>query len=84
MLFEEKRIILGCEADTMSMATKYIINKSLGAPIMMSNIYPFLVGMAALKHERIEKFPDVPEPENHLLVAHCWYLGVLPKSFSYE
>lgn len=59
----------------MSMATKYIINKSLRAPIMMSNIYPFLVGMAALKHERIEKFPDVPEPENHLLVAHCWYLG---------
>ena len=84
MLFEEKGIIWGCEADTVSMATKYIINKSLGAPIMMSNIYPFLVGMAALKHERIEKFPDVPEPENHLLVAHCGYLGVLPKSFSSE
>ncbi len=84
MLFEEKGIIWGCEADTVSMATKYIINKSLGAPIMMSNIYPFLVGMAALKHERIEKFPDVPEPENHLLVAHCGYLGVLPKSFSTE
>lgn len=82
MLFEEKGIIWGCEADTMSMATKYIIYKSLAAPIMMSNIYPFLVGMAALKHERIEKFPDVPEPENHLLVAHCGYLGVLPKSFS--
>ena len=84
MLFEEKGIIWGCEADTMSMATKYIINRSLGAPIMMSNIYPFLVGMAALKHERIEKFPDVPEPDNHLLVAHCGYLGVLPKSFSSE
>lgn len=84
MLFEEKGIIWGCEADTMSMATKYIIHKSLGAPIMMSNIYPFLVGMAALKHERIEKFPDVPEPDNHLLVAHCGYLGVLPKSFSTE
>jgi hypothetical protein len=40
------------------------------------------MGMAALRHERIEKFPDVPEPENHLLAAHCGYLGVLPKSFS--
>ena len=84
MLFEEKGIIWGCEADTMSMATKYIIHKSLGAPIMMSNIYPFLVGMAALKHERIEKFHDVPEPDNHLLVALCGYLGLLRKSFATE
>jgi len=84
MLFEEKGIIWGCEADTMSMVTKYIIYESLQAPIMMSNIYPFLMGMAALKHERIDKFPDVDEPENHLLVAHCGYLGVLPKRFAAE
>ena len=84
MLFEEMGMIWGCEADTMSMATKYIVHRALGAPIMMSNIYPFLMGMAALKHERIDKFPDVEEPENHLLVAHCGYLGVLPQSFSTE
>ena len=84
MLFEEVGMIWGCEADTMSMATKYIVHRALGAPIMMSNIYPFLMGMAALKHERIDKFPDVEEPENHLLVAHCGYLGVLPESFSTE
>jgi L-fucose isomerase-like protein len=84
MLFEEMGMIWGCEADTMSMATKYIVHRALGAPIMMSNIYPFLMGMAALKHERIDKFPDVAEPENHLLVAHCGYLGVLPQSFSTE
>jgi L-fucose isomerase-like protein len=48
----------------------------------MSNIYPFLMGMAALKHEKIKRFPDVPEPENHLLVAHCGYFGVVPESFS--
>jgi hypothetical protein len=82
MLFEEKGIIWACEGDTMSLATTYILSKSLDAPIMVSNIYPFLMGQAALKHERIEDFPEVEEPENHLLVAHCGYLGVLPKSFS--
>jgi len=49
---------------------------------MMSNIYPFLMGGAALKHEKIDDFPDVDEPENHLLVVHCGYLGVVPQSFA--
>jgi hypothetical protein len=84
MLFEELGIIWGCEADTMSLLTQYILHRSLDAPIMMTNIYPFLLGMAALKHERIDAFPEVEEPENHLLCAHCGYLGVLPKSFSTE
>lgn len=84
MLYEEKGLIWGCEADTMSMLTKYILNKSLGVPIMMTNLYPFLMGQAALKHERIEKFPETKDPENCILVAHCGFLGVLPKSFSTE
>jgi hypothetical protein len=84
MLFEEKGLIWACEADTMALMTKYILNKALDVPVMMSNIYPFLMGMAALKHEKIEKFPEVEEPENHLLVAHCGYLGVVPESFATE
>lgn len=85
MLFEERGLIWGCEGDTISMLTKYILHKSLNAPIMMTNLYPFLMGQAALKHERIAAFPDVEsEPENHILVAHCGYLGVLPQSFSTE
>ena len=84
MLYEERRLIWGCEADTVSMLTKHILNRSLAVPIMMTNLYPFLMGQAALKHERIEGFPDVPEPENHILVAHCGYLGVLPQSFATE
>lgn len=84
MLYEEKGFIWGCEGDTVSMLTKYILHRSLGVPIMMTNLYPFLMGQAALKHERIADFPDVPEPENHILVAHCGYLGVLPQSFSTE
>ena len=66
------------------MLTKYILNGSLDAPIMMTNLYPFLMGQAALKHERIPNFPDVDEPENHILVAHCGYLGVVPERFSTE
>jgi hypothetical protein len=50
----------------------------------MSNIYPFLMGMAALKHERIEKFPEIDEPENHLLVVHCGYFGLTPKCMATE
>jgi hypothetical protein len=84
MLYEERGLIWGCEADSVSMLTQYILHKSLGAPIMMTNLYPFLMGQAALKHERIENFPDVTQPQNHLLAAHCGYLGVVPKSFSTE
>jgi L-fucose isomerase-like protein len=84
MLYQEKGLIWGCEADTVSMLTKYVLHKSLNAPIMMTNLYPFLMGQAALKHERIASFPEVDEPENHILVAHCGYLGVLPTSFATE
>jgi len=84
LLFEEQQIIWGCEADTVSMLTKYILHKSLDVPIMMTNLYPFLLGQAALKHERISNFPAVENPEDCLLVAHCGYLGVVPQSFAAE
>lgn len=85
MLYEERGLIWGCEADTISMLTQFMLHKSLGMPIMMTNLYPFLMGQAALKHERIAAFPAVEaQPENHVLVAHCGYLGVLPQSFATE
>lgn len=84
-LYQERGFIWGCEADTMAMISKYLLHKSLGAPIMMTNLYPFLLGKAALKHERIESFPQVAEqPENHVLVAHCGYMGVIPQPFATE
>jgi len=82
ILFEEKGIIWGCEADLLSMLTKFIVYSTLRSPIMMSNVYPFLVGRAALQHERISNFPKVDEPENHLLIAHCGYFGLMPPSFA--
>jgi hypothetical protein len=82
LLYEEQGMIWGCEADIVTMLTKYILHKSLGMPIMMTNLYPFLMGKAALAHERIPHFPAVDEPENHILAAHCGYLGVVPQSFA--
>ena len=82
LLYEEQNMIWGCEADIVSMLTKYLLHKTLGMPIMMTNLYPFLMGQAALAHERIPHFPTVDEPENHILAAHCGYLGVVPQSFA--
>ena len=62
MLYRERGLIWGCEADTLAMLTKYVLHKSLGAPIMMTNMYPFLLGNAALKHERIAAFPAGRRP----------------------
>ncbi|MCL4385463.1 MAG: hypothetical protein M1479_00845 [Actinobacteria bacterium] len=81
LLYEEKKIMWACEADISSLLTNYIINKSLDAPAMMSNIYPFLMGLAALKHEKIDKFPEVKDPQNYSLIVHCGYFGVVPQSF---
>ena len=78
-------MIWGCEADTVSMLTKYLLHHSLEVPILMTNLYPFLLGNAALKHERIEAFPSVQDdPANYVLVAHCGYMAVIPQSFSTE
>ena len=40
LLFEERGIIWGCEADLTSMITKVVVHRSLQAPVMMTNIYP--------------------------------------------
>jgi hypothetical protein len=81
ILYRERGLIWACEADTLSMLTTFLLERSLRAPVMMSNLYPFLMGGAALKHEKIERFPDVAEPDNHLLMVHCGYFGVVPRSF---
>lgn len=79
LLYEEKGLIWACEGDTMTLFTQYIVNKTLNVPIMMTNIYPFLIGMAALKHEKIQTFPDVEDPDQCMLLVHCGYLGFAPR-----
>jgi hypothetical protein len=83
LLFEERGLIWGCEADLTSMITKYLIHKSLDVPAVMTNLYPFLMGGAALDHEKIPYFPPVPDhPEDHILAAHCGFFALMPQSMS--
>ncbi|MGI6140737.1 MAG: hypothetical protein ACOYEH_03255 [Caldicoprobacterales bacterium] len=84
MLFERDNIIFACEGDTLTLLSTYIIYRSIEKPIMMTNLYPFLVGMAALAHERIDKFPEIEDPDNHALGVHCGYFGLAPRSFCSE
>jgi hypothetical protein len=83
LLYSEREMIWGCEADTVSMLTKFLVNRSLAAPVMMTNLYPFLMGQAALQHEKISDFPAVDgNPDDYALGVHCGYLGVLPRSWA--
>jgi L-fucose isomerase-like protein len=84
LLFSERGLLWGCEADLTSMLTETLVHKSLRVPVMMTNLYPFLMGAAALKHERIPSFPEVDEPENHILAAHSGYFGEVPRSCATE
>jgi hypothetical protein len=85
LLYEDQRMVWGCEADLVSMLTKVLVSKTLDVPFMMTNLYPFQMGDAALKHEHIPNFPDVEgASENYILAAHCGYFGVVPQSFSTE
>nr|MDA3834929.1 hypothetical protein [Spirochaetales bacterium] len=78
-LFEERGMLWACEGDTVTLTTKFLLYQSLKRPVMMTNIYPFLMGMAALKHEKIPGFPELLQnPENHILLAHCGYFGLVP------
>lgn len=81
MLFEKDDIIWACEGDIMTLLSTYILYRSLEAPIMMTNLYPFLVGMAALAHEKIKEFPDVKDSDNCALGVHCGYFGFAPRAF---
>lgn len=82
LFYERQRILWACEGDTLSLTTEYLVHHALQSPVMMTNIYPKLMGMAALKHEHIPSFPEIlDEPENHVLLAHCGYFGLAPQSF---
>ncbi len=84
-LYQDHRLVWGCEADLVSMLTKVLIEHTIRVPFMMTNLYPFQMGYAALKHEHIPNFPEVEgAPENYILAAHCGYFGVVPQSFSTE
>ena len=79
LLYKNHGIVWSCEGDTMSLLTQYMIEKVIKAPVITTNIYPFLMGMAALAHEKITEFPNVPDPDDHALLVHCGYFGLVPE-----
>lgn len=82
LLYQEEKLVWGCEGDTMAMLTEILADKVLQVPFFMTNLYPFIMGKAALAHERIPHFPEVENPDDHMLAAHCGYFGLLPEVFS--
>lgn len=84
MLFERDHIIWACEGDTLTLLSTYILYRAVEKPIMMTNLYPFLMGMTALAHEKIDHFPDIDDPDNHALGVHCGYFGFVPRQFCSE
>ena len=82
MLFEQDNILFACEGDILTLASTFVFYRALEAPMLMTNIYPFLVGMAALAHEKITEFPDVVDGDNCALAVHCGYFGLMPRAFS--
>ena len=83
-LFEYDGILWACEGDLVTLLSEEILYTALKAPFMMTNIYPYLVGMAALKHEKIKEFPQLEDSDNYALGVHCGYFGFVPKSFCCE
>jgi len=82
LLYQEEKLVWGCEADTMVMLTEILADKVLQVPFFMTNLYPFIMKQAALAHERIPYFHEVDDPNNHILAAHCGYFGLVPEVFS--
>jgi L-fucose isomerase-like protein len=79
LLYKERGLVWSCEGDTMSLLTQYIVDRTIKAPVITTNIYPFLVGMTALAHEKISEFPNVPDPDDHALLVHCGFFGFVPE-----
>lgn len=81
MLYSRSGIMWACEADVVSLVTKCVLHHSLQVATVMTNIYPFLMGMAALKHEKVPSFPEIVDnPDDHILVGHCGYFALAPRS----
>lgn len=82
LLYQDRGIMWVCESDTSSLMTQYLLGKTIDASIFTTNIYPFLSGMPALSHEKIQQFPQVEDPDDHALLVHCGYLGCMPQTMA--
>ncbi len=84
LLNRELGLSVVCEADTLSLATEWVAENTVGVGTFSTNIYPFLMGAAAVKHEKISAFPQVERPEDCALLVHCGYCGMIPERIAKE
>ena len=82
LLYQDRGVMWVCESDTSSLMTQCLFGYTIDSSIFTTNIYPFLSGMPALSHEKIQSFPDVPDPDDHALLVHCGYLGCIPQTMA--
>lgn len=82
LLYQDRGVMWVCESDTSSLMTQYLIGSTIDSAIFTTNIYPFLSGMPALSHEKIQEFPDVEDPDDHALLVHCGYLGCVAQKMA--
>lgn len=82
LLYQDRGVMWVCESDTSSLMTQYLLGKTIDSSIFTTNIYPFLSGMPALSHEKIQSFPQVVDPDDHALLVHCGYLGCFPQTMA--
>lgn len=75
LLYRDRGVMWCIESDTSAVTTQYIMASTIDAACFTTNIYPFLSGMPALSHEKIQSFPEVEAPDDHALLVHCGYLG---------
>jgi len=80
LLYQDRGIMWICESDTSALMTQYLIGSTIDCSIFTTNIYPFLSGMPALSHEKIQEFPQVERPDDHALLVHCGYLGCIAQT----
>ncbi|HMN59980.1 MAG TPA: hypothetical protein PJ988_06430 [Anaerolinea sp.] len=80
LLYADRGLIWGCEADTVSMLTQTLAIRGLGLPAMMTNLYPYLMGQAALKHERIPSFPPGTPSWRRTAATWGWCRALSPRS----
>ena len=82
LLYQDRGVMWVCESDTSSLMTQYLIGSTIDCGIFTTNIYPFLSGMPALSHEKIQEFPSVEDPDDHALLVHCGYLGCIAQTMA--
>lgn len=82
LLYRDRGVMWVCESDTSSLMTQYLVGSTIDCTVFTTNIYPFLSGMPALSHEKIQEFPRVSDPDDHALLVHCGYLGCVADCMS--